>query len=293
MKEKTFWIAVTAAIFAALFIFRLSRKKPETLQADRAPVAEESRPETPQAPAKPAAEAPVPIPINPAQEYWKNDLLDLAAISNDETNETIRHYFRLFKERSEIESAFITVPSLNGEKIQSLAERIFSKWDLPNGKDKGLLFLITSKEGQAVLWLGKDLRSLLSEKDIEDVLRLEFYPAYEKGNTLGAVWSTMAAIHNLLYERKSHPLSDTAGIVFISLFIGLFIAIGFAAVGYGLGSGQISLMIWGTFFGGLPFLFTSLGFLKSGLAVPFLFHASLAIGMATLGRRWGIKKRRN
>ncbi|MBI4064274.1 MAG: TPM domain-containing protein [Elusimicrobia bacterium] len=257
----------------------------------------------PSAPVNAVDSQPAPSPIAPVQveqialpqaettapsEFW---LHDGPGILNAETRDTITHYLRILRERVNIHAAVVVVDSLKGRAIERVIDDAFYDWKIPDRhRDRSLLLLVSVQEPAARLVVGRDLAEKLSQEQAEQVLQHEFWHAFRQGNYLGAFWSTAARLWGIFAEGQappgakiSRPMRWTA-IAGQTLFLSFFVAIGFGALGVGLGSRQIFLMVWGAIFGGVP-LASNFAFAARGYFVPLLVHLVIAVLMFRTGYR--------
>lgn len=190
--------------------------------------------------------------------------------------------------------ALVTVPSLDGMTIEEYSNRLFKEWGIgQKGKDNGVLVLVAPNERKVRVEVGYGLEPVLPDGLAGEIIRTEFLPAFKNGDYNAGI--TRGVQHIARIVEANQPLtaaerrelatrnSDGAPAWLTIPFLGIFIAIGFFALGIGLRSKTFFPVIWGGLFGGIPFIMS----LVPALNASTWILGPLALGMLALGLRKG------
>ncbi len=108
-----------------------------------------------------AAAKAVNLPARP-QGY----VTDLAGVIDSASRERLEQYCTALERSTGVQFAIVTVPSLEGEPIEDVANDLFRKWGIGHkGKDDGLLLMLSIQDRRSRLEVGRGL-----EPDIVDGL---------------------------------------------------------------------------------------------------------------------------
>ena len=222
---------------------------------------------------------------------------DLAGVLTPAARAEAESRIREVEQKSTAEIAVATVPSLDGLSVEEYATRLFNEWG--SGKkatDTGVLILVAPTERAMRSVVGYGLEPILPDGLAGDVIRTDALPAFRNGDyaggivaTVGRVASIIEANHIVTDEERARlaaSAEDRPPALLTTPFFGLFIAIGALAVGVGLRARAVSPILFGGFFGGIPFLMSLVPFFNASRLIlgPF------ALGMLVLGYVKGGKK---
>jgi uncharacterized protein len=91
--------------------------------------------------------------------------------------------------------AVYIIPSLDGDDIDSYANRVFNAWKLGNAeKDNGALFLISMGDKTMRIEVGQGLEGVLTDAQSSRINRNQVRPHFREGDYDGGVISGVAAI---------------------------------------------------------------------------------------------------
>ncbi len=160
------------------------------------------------APALNAAELPVP-----ALRAHINDYADM--ISND-TQLSLEQTLVAHEKETSNQVVVLTIPSLQGDVLESFANRVFNTWKLGEAdRDNGVLLLLTRAQGRIRIEVGNGLEGDLTDIQAGSIIRKQIKPAvveerYEDGITLGAeaILATIAQS----YQRRTEAAEDSGWI---------------------------------------------------------------------------------
>jgi uncharacterized protein len=132
--------------------------------------------------AAPAHAADAPIPA-----FTPNVVDSAGALSQTDVGD-INAALQLVRERADIWGAVYIVNSLEGEPIESLAERAFRAWALgQKGQDNGLLLVLAMQDRRSRLEVGYglegDLPDLVTKRTLDEVLA----PAMRRGEVKAGI----------------------------------------------------------------------------------------------------------
>lgn len=134
------------------------------------------------------------VEIPPFTPNVVDTTLDLGTPGSERINQTIQ----AVRGQSDIRAAVFILPTLDGESIESLAERAFRTWELgEKGKDNGLLLVIARDDRKVRIETGYGLEGDLPDAICKRVLEAEFNHRMREGKleeAVDAVLRTLSAI---------------------------------------------------------------------------------------------------
>ena len=189
--------------------------------------------------------------------YLSGRVVDNAEILSGETKKALTAQLKAHEAETTNQIAVLTVPSLEGESIESYAEQVFNTWKLgQKGKDNGVLVLVAPNERRMRIEVGYGLEGTLTDVAASRIVRNVMTPRFKEGNFDAGVAEGVQAVIGQLTgsaevpadapqsaaERKSDnffdgpDLSITERILigaFIFGIIGLFTVLGVLTPGMG------------------------------------------------------------
>jgi uncharacterized protein len=214
-------------------------------------------------------------------------VLDAAARTQVET--IVREAERI----TSAEIAVATVSSLDGMSVEEYANKLFHFWGIgKKDRDNGVLVLVAPNERKVRIEVGYGLEPILPDGLAGEIIRTEILPRFREndysGGTLAAITRIAGIVqrgHVLTAEERRQldqaSSNDQPPMIIMIPFFGIFVSIGAFMVGAGLKSKTVFPLMFGGFFGGLPFLMSLIPFFNA----PPLILASIAILMGVLGYR--------
>jgi len=218
---------------------------------------------------------------------------DFAAILDATTRTQIESIVREAERLTTAEIAVATVTSLDGMSVEEYANRLFHEWGIgKKQRDNGVLVLVAPAERKVRIEVGYGLEPVLPDGLAGEIIRAEILPRFREndypGGTLAAVTRIAGIVqrgHILTVDEREAldraPSGDRPPMILMILFFGLFVSIGAFMVGAGLKSRTVFPLMFGGFFGGLPFVMAMFPFFNA----PPMILASIALLMAVLGYR--------
>src|SRR4051812_33124862 len=112
---------------------------------------------------------------SPPQAY----VTDSAHVIDSWALQNLEKELAQFESSSGYEIAIVTVPSLQGDSIDAVANRLFSRWRIgKKGKDNGLLVLVAPNERRARIEVGYGLEPIITDGMAGQIIRDQMLPAF-------------------------------------------------------------------------------------------------------------------
>lgn len=125
----------------------------------------------------PLASAAYTSPGNP--DGWVNDF---AGVLDDAEEAAIEARLEAYHSTSGNEVAVVTVSSLGGDTIESVAEKLFREWGIGSeAEDNGVLILVAPVERQVRIEVGYGLEGSLTDAQSSWIIREELAPRFREG----------------------------------------------------------------------------------------------------------------
>lgn len=218
---------------------------------------------------------------------------DFAGVLDDRTRTQIESLLREAERLTSAEIAVATVPSLDGMSVEEYANKLFHEWGIgKKDRDNGVLLLVAPAEHKVRIEVGYGLEPILPDGLAGDIIRTEILPRFRENDYPGGTLSAVTRIAGIV--RRGHILTaderrgvdqvmsdDRPPMILMILFFGLFVSIGAFMVGAAVKSKTFFPLIFGGFFGGLPFVMSMLPFFNA----PPLILGSIALLMGVVGYR--------
>jgi len=224
---------------------------------------------------------------------------DFANVIDPATEAAIDQQLDQLEQQTSSEIAVATIASLDGMSVEEYANRLFKEWGVGQSKaDNGVLILVAPAAREMRIEVGYGLEGVLPDGLAGQVIRDDFTPRFRDNDYSGGIRDGVSRVvkiverHRVLtpeelaqFDDLDQKQGDSAVLIFFVPFFSLFVAIGFAVLGIGLGTGTGFPKLFGTLFGGLPLLI-SLLFLGW---VALISTIPIAVVALWLGRRLGGK----
>jgi uncharacterized protein len=163
-------------------------------------------------------------------------LSDFAHVIDAASRNQLEAYGAIVERSTGAQMALVTIPSLEGEPIEDVANTIFRAWGVgQKGRDEGILLLLSIQDRRSRLEVGYGLEPILPDGLAGDILRAMRTPARQGdyGDAMMAAAQTMgdtiAKSKNVqllahLPARRSRP--STGDRIPFPVLIGLFVLFG-------------------------------------------------------------------
>ncbi len=168
------------------------------------------------------------VPTRPTgfvQDYAK-------MLSPDQVNQ-LETKLEAYEKQSTNEIAVVTVPSLDGEPIENLAQEIFTHWGIgKKDKNNGVLLLISLSDRKTRIQTGYGVEGELTDVGTSYIQSDVIAPAFRQGDYYGgingAVDQMISALggNEIVPQDYNNNSTDYLGIIFfvVVIFLRLFLA---------------------------------------------------------------------
>ena len=185
---------------------------------------------------------------------------DFANVLDDSARLALERYCTDVEQSTGAQMAIVTVPTLEGEPVEDVANRLYREWGIgKKGKDEGVMLLLATRDRKSRVEVGYGLEPILPDGAVGSVLR-EMRPSLQGGDYGAALQAGASEIGTRIAEAKGVAIERTLprrappqsggggrGIPFglIAMVI-LFLLVGRG----GRGGGLLTGMILGNLLGG-------------------------------------------
>ncbi len=124
---------------------------------------------------------------------------DYAGMLTDETKGRLEDALESYEERTGIQIAVATFPSLEGESLEDFSIRLAEKWKIGRkGKDNGVIMLIFKQEKKIRIEVGYGLEGELPDAAASMIIRNVIAPYFRNGDYDGGIIQGVSAIMKIL-----------------------------------------------------------------------------------------------
>ena len=128
---------------------------------------------------------------------------DFAHVINDASRSQIEAYATSVQQATGAQMALVTIPSLEGEPIEDVANTLFRAWGVgQKGKNEGIMLLLSIDDHRSRLEVGYGLEPILPDGLSGDILR-EMRPALRQGDYGDAMVAAAETIGNDIAKAKN------------------------------------------------------------------------------------------
>jgi uncharacterized protein len=139
----------------------------------------------------------------PALKGWVNDIAGVLTVAERQRLSDL-----LAKYHLEIHHQLVVliIPALPGERLETYALRVFNAWGLGyKGLDNGILVMLTMKERQVRIELGKGMERYISDAQAEAIIQ-EMVPAFKRGDFAGGLEK---GLERLMSEARRYVVNSS------------------------------------------------------------------------------------
>lgn len=134
---------------------------------------------------------------------------DFAQILDANTKKTIEDYCRRVEASTKAEIAIVTVPRLDGEPIEEVANSLYRRWGIgKKGTNEGVLFLISIQDRRTRLEVGYGLEGAIPDGFAGDLLR-QIRPALKDRHYAEALTEVARILGERIAQSKNVQITDT------------------------------------------------------------------------------------
>lgn len=205
------------------------------------------------------------VPIEVPEVLKDTYVYDQGNIISDDQEAVINNLLVQLEEKTTIEFAVITVPSLNNLTIESYAVKLANALGIGKaGEDNGILLLVSKTDTRVRLEIGRGLQGFLTDSVSGRILDKYFVPSREKDNYNDACFNTVNAVINCIANSEDYEFSgiegldteiaveeakdeltaaEVIGIIFLIIFLLILEWITGNAFGSGFGDGIVFMIL--------------------------------------------------
>jgi len=157
---------------------------------------------------------------------------DYAGILKTETITLLNQRLGNFSKETTGEVVVVTIPKLEGETIETYAEKLFQEWGIgKKGKDNGILLLVSVEDREMRMEVGYGYESLVTDIDSGRIIREILTPSFQEGKYDEGVIKAVDTIIGLIGGQEM-PANSSSGQYNWSKFLpyAIFIIIYLAAI---------------------------------------------------------------
>jgi uncharacterized protein len=131
---------------------------------------------------------------------------DFANVVDPTSRSQLEAYGASVEQATGAQMAFVTIPSLEGEPIEDVANTIFRNWGVgQKGKDSGIMLLLSIGDHRSRLEVGYGLEPILPDGLSGDILR-EMRPALRQNDIGDAMMAAAQTIGDTIAQAKNVQL---------------------------------------------------------------------------------------
>ena len=224
------------------------------------------------------------------QKYVADEAHVVSATATAAINASLRDLER----DTTAEIAVVTVNSLDGLTVEDYANQLFKAWGIgKKGADNGVLVLVAPGEHKMRIEVGYGLEPILPDGLAGEIIRQQFTPSFKSGDFSGGIQrgvdrlaAVVRAKHVLTPEERkalAAASEDRPPRLLMIPFFGVFVGMAGFFIGGGLRSRTFFPLLFGSVFGGIPFLMSLIPFFNA----PPLVLLGIALVAGVLGYRKG------
>lgn len=168
-------------------------------------------------------------------------IVDSAGMIDGATEVALTRKLEDFEKKSSDQIVVATIPDLDGDDIESYANRLFRAWGLGQaGEDNGVLLLVARDDRKMRIEVGYGLEGSLTDLHSKLIIENTMVPAFRAGDYSGGVSKAVDDIIMVLEgdgaeleararrnEKKALDEAELAELIFFAIFATIFIG-GFA-----------------------------------------------------------------
>ncbi|HUT36419.1 MAG TPA: TPM domain-containing protein [Planctomycetota bacterium] len=221
---------------------------------------------------------------------------DFAGILSAQDRDALDGLLAGLERRTTAQVAIVTLASLEGGQVDDFTHKLFQRWGVGRkGKNNGVMLLVAVRDRKARIEAGYGLEPVLPDVLAGRILREDLFPAFREERYADGLIRAARRIATIvergepaakLPDDASHAPEGLPGTVFLIVFLSVFVGGGLFMAGAGLGAKAGFLVLWGSFFGGIPLLFAAAAAATGNLA-PICVLGPFAVGMLLFGRSVG------
>ena len=133
-------------------------------------------------------------------------VVDTADILSDATEQLLTQMLAAHEDSTSNQVAVLTIPSLAGDAIEPLANRVFNAWQLGQaGSNNGVLLLIARDDRELRIEVGFGLEGDLTDAEAGRIIRNVIVPVFRNGDFNGGTIAGVTAILGTIQGTYTPP----------------------------------------------------------------------------------------
>ena len=134
---------------------------------------------------------------------------DFAQILDPNVKQSIEDYCRRVQASTKAEIAIVTLPRLDGEPIEDIANSLYRRWGIgQKGSNEGVLFLISIEDRRTRLEVGYGLEGVIPDGFAGSLLR-QIRPALRERRYAEALTEVARILGERIAQSKNVQITDT------------------------------------------------------------------------------------
>jgi uncharacterized protein len=144
--------------------------------------------------------------------YMTGRITDNAEILSSEARARITELLKAHEEADTDQVAVLTLPSLEGVRLEEFATRVFQEWKLgEKGKDNGVLLLVSPGDRRIRIEVGSGLAGKLADASAARIIRDVITPRFQEGDYNQGVEAGLRAIISQLEGNERTEAAPPQG----------------------------------------------------------------------------------
>jgi uncharacterized protein len=170
-------------------------------------------------------------------------VVDRANVIADYDEQQLKQKLIALDDSSSNQICVVTIPTLNGEVIEEVANKTYRDWGIGNKKtNNGILILVAINDRKIRIEVGYGLEGAIPDVTANDIIENDIKPAFKQGNYFGGINTAVdhlakAAVGEYKVKREKVNSNGKSGGIFQFIFI-MAIIIAIIAIIKGGGGGN-------------------------------------------------------
>jgi uncharacterized protein len=140
----------------------------------------------------------------PRPQSWVSDL---AGVIDPEAKSELEQFLSQLKEKTNAEVAVVTIPSLEGDSVERLANELFTRWGIGvKGKDNGVLILLAMQERKVRIEVGYGLEGILPDGLCGQIIREQMAPSFKQADYSMGILQGVSAVAGIIAKNAGVTL---------------------------------------------------------------------------------------
>lgn len=182
---------------------------------------------------------PRPIAAEPVVPRLEGPVTDLADLLEPADEQAILQILQPLEAQTGAQVAVLTVPSLEGEPIETFAIAVARQWALgQEGRDNGLLILVAREERELRIEVGEGLEGAVTDLTSKRIIEERMVPRFRDGDFGGGIVAAVSALDPIIRGEPMPEAAAAAGeavgsVIFLTLFYLVIGVLGLAGMAVG------------------------------------------------------------